>query len=204
MPGRNIYKIYLENSYYHIFNRGHNKADIFKDSNDYAVFLNLLKRCLGDEVQKDGQGREYPNFYRKMELLAFCLMPNHFHLFIHQVNAHMITDLLKSLSIPYSMYFNKKYQRIGPVFQTRYKATLIDNNRYFQHVSRYIHLNPPDYQRWEFSSLAYYMGLKTASWVKPERIVELFNSRAEYLKFLDDYKDHKAMLDELKTELANY
>lgn len=204
MPGRNLEKTYLEQSFYHVYSRGVNKERIFHDNDDYSVFLNLFKRYLGGKPVSDKKGREYLWLHNEVELLAYCLMPNHVHILLYQHTQKAMTDLLKSVMITYSMYFNKKYQRVGPVFQSRFRASLIHRDDYLQHISRYIHLNPRNYQEWEFSSLPYYLGKKSAEWIKPDRILELFDSVHEYKRFVDDYHEHKKVLDDVKHELANY
>lgn len=202
MPQRNVYKDYLANSYYHIYNRGANKSNIFLDEQDYVVFLGLLKRYLGNEVYKKASRENYHNFHKDIELLAFCLMPNHFHLFIYQKRASGMTDLLKSLSISYVMYFNKKYKRLGPLFQQRYKAVSITDDAQLLHITRYIHMNPDRYTSYKWSSLSYYTGDKESSWVRPGRIKILFAGE-DYMKFLGEYKNYKRELDKLKHELAD-
>lgn len=203
MPSKNRVKVYLENSYYHLYNRGVNKRVIFKDEEDYAVFLNLLKRHMAPESQKDKKGREYVNLYQDIELLAFCLMPNHFHLFIYQHTQSAIKDLMRLVLMSYTTYFNKKYRRIGPLFQDTYKASLITNDNYVLHISRYIHLNPREYRSWPYSSLAYFIGAKTANWVRPSRVLDMFSGKDDYLKFVADYVDYKRELDTIKSKLAN-
>ena len=79
MPARNIVKQYDVDSYYHVYNRGVNKRKIFVDDEDYVVFLGLLKRYLGSGNEKDKYNRDYQSFYEELDLLAYCLMPNHFH-----------------------------------------------------------------------------------------------------------------------------
>ena len=101
------------------------------------------------------------------------------------------------------MYFNKKYKRIGPVFQGPYKAVRIADQSYLEHISRYIHLNPIAWQTYEWSSLPYFMGAKHASWVKPKRIMDIFDgSQKTYNTFLEDYEDYKSELDLIKTIVA--
>ncbi|OGL29598.1 hypothetical protein A3D14_01800 [Candidatus Saccharibacteria bacterium RIFCSPHIGHO2_02_FULL_47_12] len=202
MPSKHIEKIYLEDSYYHVFNRGVNKRTIFKDETDYAVFLSLLKRYLSPEPVKDRQGREYPSYFGKIKILAFCLMPNHFHLLVFQTERDAMTKLLKSVCVAYTMYFNKRYKRVGHLFQDRFKASRIYQDAYLEHISRYIHLNPDNYKEWEFSSLPYYLGSKEAAWVEPQPILDLFQG-SSYEKFLSDYSEHRNMLRELKHELAD-
>ncbi len=203
MPGRNLEKIYLEDAFYHIYNRGVNKQNIFIDDQDFSVFLNLLKRYLGDAPVQDQQGREYPWLHKEIELLAYCLMPNHYHLLIHQNKSDAMTKLLKSLNTTYSMYFNKKYHRIGPLFETRFKASMITRDDYLMHISRYIHLNPRHYKKWAFSSLPYYLGVQSATWLKPKKILDLFDTKKDYSDFLTDFEDYKRSLDAVKAELAN-
>ena len=203
MPSRNRIKSYIPDSYYHAYNRGVNKQDIFLDAEDYSVFLNLLKRYLSEAPHADRKSRVYVSLYDKMEILAFCLMPNHFHLLIYQVEPTATTDLLQRVSTSYTMYFNKKYIRTGPLFQERFKASIITRDDYLMHISRYIHLNPKDYENWEFSSIAYYKGEKSATWIRPSRILSLSITRADYMSFLKDYEGHKKVLDEIKFELAN-
>src|SRR3990167_865213 len=129
-------------------------------------------------------------------------MPTHFHLFIYQHNETGMTSLLRSVSVAYSMYFNKKYKRVGPLFQQRYRASRISDDAYLLHISRYIHINPDRYKSWEWSSLPYYNGEMKANWLKPERILDLFN-KDEYSSFVDDYQETRRELEAIKHELAD-
>lgn len=205
MPKRNVIKQYADHSFYHIYSRGVAKQPVFKDGEDYEVFLNLCKRYLSKLEAKNPTRHSYPNYSQTIQLLCYSLMPNHFHLLVYQSDENdAITKFMRSLLTSYSMFFNKKYQRVGPVFQSRYLASLIDSDQYLAHISRYIHLNPPDWQKNTYSSIAYYYGKKQSDWVKSRQILDLFdNNPKKYMDFLHDYKDHKKILDELKWELAN-
>jgi putative transposase len=202
MPGRNVVKEYVPESYYHIYNRGVNKNNIFLDRQDRIVFLGLLKRYLGDEIEKKLNRKPYPNYQKEVELLAYCLMNNHFHFFIYQESEAAIINLMKSLSVAYSMYFNKRYKRVGAVFQQRYRAVRITSDSQLLHVSRYIHMNPKEYEEYEWSSLRYYLGERSASWVKPSRILKLFDDK-KYLAFLKEYDNRREELSLFKDQLAN-
>jgi len=202
MPSRNLEKIYLGENFYHIYNRGINKKKIFADKEDFSVFLNLLKRYLDSAPVTDASGREYDWLHEKLELLAFCVMPNHFHLLIYQHTPNVMTRLLRGVGTSYSGYFNKKYKRSGPLFQDRFKASNISNDEYLIHISRYIHLNPSGYRTYEWSSLPYYLNKKKAAWITPSRILELFDGD-DYKEFVADYEDHKKMLDDIRVELAD-
>lgn len=210
MPARNSVKIYVTNSFYHIYNRGVEKRNIFEDEQDYKVFLNYLKESLSSPpnlsktVPKivNVQGRTFTfkafphlpkNFLNEIELLAFCLMPNHFHLLIRQNDKDSIKKFMQSLLTRYSLYFNKKYQRVGSLFQGKYKAVIVKDESYILHLSRYIHLNPSEYTQDlinTYSSYAYYLGIRKASWVKPNFILSFFDNKVLPLfKKFNDYKD---------------
>lgn len=207
MPGRNLEKVYVEDSFYHVYNRGLNKQDIFKDDDDYRVFLNLLKRSLGEEIQQNAKHRDYPNFHNDLELLSYCLMPNHFHLLIYTKNKpKLLPELMRSVMTSYVMYFNKKIERKGRLFEQHYRAVRITSDEYLWHISRYIHLNPldmgHDYKKYPYSSIEYYTGRKSSDWVRPDEIIEMFTEAGEsYSKFLKDYVDRKEELKEIKAEL---
>jgi putative transposase len=203
VPGRNIVKQYGANEYYHIYSRGVAKQAVFLDDQDYSIFLKLLKRYLAKEKQSSRGHGTYPNYSQRIELLAYCLMPNHFHLLIYQHDEKVMVELMRSVMTSYSMYFNRKYKRVGPVFQSRYRASLISQEDYLEHISRYIHLNPREWEQYPYSSIRYYQGKTTAEWVNPTRILDIFPSKEQYLEFVRDYEGYKEMLDEIHWELAD-
>lgn len=207
MPGKNVEKQYTPNTFYHAYNRGVNKRLIFKDDDDYRVFLNLLKRYLGVEVTHDSKKREYPNYHKSIDLVAYCLMPNHFHMLLYvKDNPLAIQQIMQSVVTSYVMYFNKKHKRVGRLFGKQYRAVPITDEAQLWHITRYIHLNPidleVDYRRYEYSSIGYYIRKKSSDWVSPDEILEMFNDAGEnYGKFLEDYVDRRAELKELNNEL---
>lgn len=206
MPSPNIVKEFATDSYYHIYNRGVEARVIFHDDQDYTVFLGLLKKYLsGEKPAKDRNRHPFKNFSNEISLLAYCLMPNHFHLLLYQVEENSITELMRRVSTGYAMYFNDRYKRVGGLFQGVYKASRINDDAYLDHVSRYIHLNPDkEYDLWPYSSYSYYMGKKKAMWVNSSVILGLFNdSPSQYREFVEDYQDTSAELSALKKLLAN-
>lgn len=160
MASKNSRKSYVEQGYYHIYNRGVEKRHIFLDPQDYGVFLSYLKEYLSPKDEKalseklsdpsiSAQERDKTlkllkrnNFYNEILLLAFCLMPNHFHLLIKQSNALSIDKFMNSLALRYVIYFNRKYKRTGGLFQDVYKAVSIETDEQFLHLTRYIHQKP--------------------------------------------------------------
>lgn len=203
MPAKNTVRAFQNDAFYHIYNRGINKQLVFLDDDDYRVFLNLLKRYLSEKPEVHPKNGIYPTYHKKVELLAYCLMPNHFHLLLYQLEDRGVELLLKAVGTSYGMYFNKKYERVGPVFQGRFRSSSIQKDAYLHHVSRYIHLNPHDYRQWPYSSLPYYIGRHASPWLRPARVLELFEDRSEYETFVADYEEQKKLLDELKYELAD-
>lgn len=202
MPSRNIVKTYVDDSYYHIYNRGVEKRTIFLDEKDYKVFLSYLQFYLTNPL-RGSTPKSFPsqllhNHTQNIKIIAYCLMPNHFHLFVKQTDRYAINHFMRSLSTRYSMYFNKRYTRVGPLFQGIYKAVYIDNEMQYLYLSKYIHRNPLDLPGHEkspklvdypYSSYRNYLGIIHQSWVNPTEIVEYFskeNHHAPYREFVED------------------
>lgn len=198
MPGKNILKIFTQDSYYHVYNRGVAKQNIFLDIDDYKTFLGYLKFYLTieDKNDKTRPSRKLNNFYQKLNLLAYCLMSNHFHLFVFQKNKGTMTQFMKSLGTKYSMYFNKKYHRVGPIFQGRYKAVRINSEVQFIYLSKYIHRNPldilpsgTDLDGYKYSSYQNYLRRFDQSWLDTSEILSYFSkihSGETYKKFVEE------------------
>lgn len=121
-------RIAYEQAFYHVYNRGVARLPIFQNASDYRRFLKRLVEL------KTKKGFDH-------SIYAYVLMPNHFHLLI-QTRKTPISKVMTSLTTSYSMYFNKTYHRIGPLFQNRFKSKLCDKDAYFLGASRYILLNP--------------------------------------------------------------
>jgi len=203
MPSRNVVKADIPDTFYHVYARGHCRKKIYHDDKDYRVFLNLIKRYLNIETEYDANGIPYTNLHGKIELTCYCLMPNHFHLLLYQIDKHALPRLMRGIMTSYSRYYNKKYKSSGALFETTYKATIIMSDRYLIHISRYIHINPEDWHTHKYSSLPYYLGKKPPEWLQPIKITELFPLPNEYEIFVADYEDYKNMLDEIKFDLAD-
>ncbi len=206
MPSRNIIKSYIENGYYHVYNRGIDKRNIFIDEQDCKVFLYYISIYLSPKddiqilLQQDKRILRFlsMNLSTQVDMLAFSLMPNHFHLLLKQHTNVGITKFMKRLITAYVMYFNSKYHRRGPLFESIYKACIIDQDSYLLHLSRYIHLNPINLsnEKLEFnkySSYSYYLGMRNASWIKPHEVLRYFNASIDnykinsYKSFVEDY-----------------
>lgn len=202
MPQKNARKIYYENAFYHVYNRGVEKRDIFLNHEDYLFFLHLLKTSLLPP-QPSGQGQTLPRnrrkkFHDKIDLMAYCLMPNHYHLLLRQKTISGLTEFTRSVSTSYSMYFNKKYKRVGSLFQSVFKATDIREENYLLWVSRYIHRNPPNFQNYPYSSYNDYLGKYKTSWLNTSLLLKFFESKRKsseknYQEFVENIKDENSI-----------
>ena len=112
-------------------------------------------------------------------------------------------DFMKSILSSYTRYFNLKYKKSGKLFESTYKASMIDKQSYLEHITRYIHLNPRRWENYRQSSLSYYRDGNEPEWLKTEKILCQFASRDEYMSFVSDYEEMQDMLAAMKYLLAN-
>lgn len=133
----------VKDEYYHIYNRGVEKRKIFLDKEDYFHFLKLLYLCNSSKsIILRNVNKQFDRGETIVDIGAYCLMPNHFHLLCKEKINLGITIFMKKLLTAYAMYFNKKYKRSGVLFQGRFKSEHADNDRYLKYLYSYIHLNP--------------------------------------------------------------
>jgi len=144
---------FVENEHYHIYSRGVEKRKIFLNTKDYNRFVALLYIMNQNaSFRMDNFLRESKNdlkniFKEKREktlvsILGYCLMPNHFHLILHENTEGGISKFMAKLLTAYSMYFNTKYQRSGPLFTRPFRSEHIENESQYMYIFSYVHLNP--------------------------------------------------------------
>lgn len=129
--------------YYHLYNRGTEKRAIFLDKHDYDHFLYLMRVCNTNKsiVTRDlGDGFDRGDTI--VDIGAYCLMPNHFHILVREKIDGGISIFMRKLLTAYSMYFNLKYERTGRLYESTFKSSHVDNDRYLKYLFAYIHLNP--------------------------------------------------------------
>ena len=158
--------------YYHVFNRGAHKTNLFRDDKDWMRFLFLLLYCQAPVSIPNAKrfmapaavasGFRVPLHYedeiektRLVELVSFCIMPNHFHLILREVKENGISDYLQRVSLGYTSYFNTKHGASGHLFQGRYKSIHITDNDQLLYLSAYIHRNPRELAKWKGLEQAY-------------------------------------------------
>jgi len=168
-------RIHAPDLYYHVYARGNNKEPIFFEDADYHRFLNNLENYREDLHYK---------------LFGYCLLPNHFHLLL-QVKLTPLSNIMQILMTAYTMYINKKYQRVGHVFQGRYQSIVIEKETYLLQVHRYIHLNPvksglarlPEEYLWSSYS-QYFKETIDKPQIETNEMLELFSNNPDNQKML--------------------
>lgn len=141
---------FVQGEYYHIYNRGNSEQKIFHDKEDYLRFISLLYVSNSSQsfnlydLNRDTKFNVYE--IERINLLvdigAYCLMPNHFHILITERIEGGISKFMQKLSTAYSMYYNKKYKRTGGLFEGKFKSQHADTDRHLKYLFSYIHLNP--------------------------------------------------------------
>jgi putative transposase len=204
--------------YYHIYNRGVDKREIFLSDDDRNRFIKLLfvangdkpfayKTILGVPLDKLDRGEQL------VDIGAYCLMPNHFHLLVRERKDGHISSFMEKLGTSYAMYFNKKYKRSGVLFQNTFKAQHVDDDEYLKYLYAYIHLNPvkliePEWkevgiqnlpvakkylEKYRFSSYADYAMEERAesAILTPSEFPDYFEDKGDFDHFVKDWLDYK-------------
>jgi putative transposase len=191
MPSRNVVKTYVEQGIYHVYNRGVEKRVIFADTQDHVMFRHYLRayllppdhpsqKKLPISLKRSLRGYD---LFRRVQLLAYCQMPNHFHLIVRQLSDRGMPEFVKRLSNAYVSYFNRRYNRVGSLFQGPYRGALVDDLDGALPLSRYVHRNPLEIlagqgagvlEEYPYSSYPEYLGRRQTEWLHPEVILDAF------------------------------
>lgn len=139
------------NQFYHCYCRGTDKRKIFLHQKDYERFIALLYVCNSKEkihLSDFNNKKKHLDIFSierdetLVDIGVYCLMPNHFHILIHEKEDNGISLFMQKLMTAYTMYFNKKYNRTGSLFESRFRAEYANQDRYLKYLFSYIHLNP--------------------------------------------------------------
>lgn len=191
MPSKYIVRKLEDNSYYHVFLRSFD-IEPFQDKEDYTVFLNNVAKLLSGKELVDDRGRVYRTYSDTVELCAFAVLPTHFHFLLYVKDAKMLAKFMIGVLTRYSMYYNKKYNHRGKVFESVYKTIRIESDTQLFSTSRYINMNPSDWKEYPYSSLGYYTeNYLSTDWINITRIPVLFGSTKKYLEYLEDFKAYR-------------
>jgi putative transposase len=206
---------FVTNNTYHVFNRGVEKRNIFLTNNDFDHFLETLvyyqysKPKPKFSTYKRFKSQEFFKNPKIVEVLSYCLMPNHFHLLLKQLIEHGIPEFIGNVTNSYTKYFNTKYDRTGHLFQGQFKATSISTDEQLMHISRYIHLNPyvsglvSDLKNYKYSSYSDFIKNKENSICQTGAILGLFKTPKSYEKFINDQENYAKELENIKHLLVD-
>ena len=180
---------FAQGEYYHIYNRGANRQPIFRCDDNYVFLLRRVKRYI---VQW------------QIVVIAYCLMPNHYHFVLLQAGEHSISRFMQSLFNSYTKAFNKMYDRSGTLFEGPFRATHVTDDVYLLHLCRYLHLNPleaglvTDLRDWPYSNYLEWVEQRNGTLVDREFVQSHFPTPAEYVQFVTDHTPPKQIADAIQ------
>ena len=170
--------VFTQGSYYHVYNRGANREPIFRSDDNY---LFLQQRIMENVNEWD------------VTVIAYCLMPNHYHIVLRQDGARSLSNFLQALFNSYTKAFNKMYNRSGTLFEGRFRAIPILKEEYLIHLCRYIHRNPleahlvANLNYWPYSNYLEWIGERSGPLVDREFVSSRFPASEAYAKFVLEY-----------------
>ena len=197
---------FVNDNYYHIYNRGVDKRRIFLRNGHYIRFIETLNQLLFfGTAQKNIETSTNSSFNNKLDFICYVLMPNHYHFLIKQKEDKAITEFMHKINTSYTKFFNLNNKRTGRLFEYTFKAVLIESDEQLIHVSRYIHLNPlvsnlvTNLDNYKWSSYLDYVGKRNGKLVNKDEILGLFNNNpSKYGKFVLDHIDYARLLHKIK------
>jgi len=169
---------YLPGQYYHFYNRGHSRASIFREDANYLFVLRKLKAYVGE---------------LNVALVAYCLMPNHYHFLVRQDGEQGVGLLPQRVFNSYTKAYNKRYAHSGTLFEGSYEVKPVNEQKHLLHLCRYIHVNPvkdgfvATPTDWPYSNYQEWVGLRAGTLVDQAFIQAHFPTPEHYATFVLDY-----------------
>lgn len=196
MPAKNLQRVAEGGIYCHVYNKGIENKIIFADDSDYQVFLGFLEEYLSTPSSHESKKAEFTvngrvfkgvphqpkNYLNKVELIAYNLKPDHFHLLLHQKTEKSLQAFIRSLCTRYSMYFNKKYNRTGALFDGPYKSVQIEDEKGLILLTHYLHKSG------DYSTYPEYLGQKSTPWVKTKVVLSANSGDPNHKEYNKNYE----------------
>lgn len=206
--------------YYHLYNRGVDKRTIFFDNSDRHRFIDALRLArlsnspklswlkkqikIGNISLGEAQRLEEKYGPPLLDIVAYSLMPNHFHFQVKELIKEGVSKFFRKLGTSYVMYFNIKHERTGRLFESQYKSVLIKTDEQLIHLSRYIHANPflsskidvslKQLRTYPWTSLPDYLGTRKQTFCDPTEVMAFFKTSDDYWRFLKGNIDKEETL----------
>jgi len=219
MPGRKIPLI--TDQIYHVLNRGISNQPTFKGVREFDRAIELIRYYQSKKtplrysqfiILSNERRSQILEFLAKkkeflVEIICFCLMPNHFHFILKQLEKGGISKFMSQFTNSYTRYFNVKNKRNGPLFQGKFKAVRVETDEQLVHLSRYVHLNPyssyvvrtlKELESYPYSSLPEYLGRPQTGFCQKETVLGQFRYPKLYQRFVFDQADHQRKLERIK------
>ena len=211
----------ITNQIYHIFNRGIASQPIFSSVYDYRRFIELIDyyrytsptlrfsfyRRLPDKKKQKYYYDMKNNKSPQIEIFAYCLMPNHYHFVIKEINGNGISKFIANLQNSYAKYFNIRNNRTGSLFSEMFKNVRVDKDEQFIHLVRYIHLNPltsyiikkpEELDNYPWSSLPFYLFNSSSEFLERKLLLSYFKNIKELDKFTKDQIGYQRQIHHLR------
>lgn len=202
-------KQFVEGEFFHVFNKSIAGFGIFKDLNNAKHFIDILDYYNSSKLNESfskalrrnaftPQNILYPRRASLLKFISYCIMPDHYHLLIKITKSYSLSKYINDIENSFTRFFNIKFERKGPLWQTNFKAVWVTSDEQLLHCSRYIHLNPTSNglaerpEDWLFSSYR--------DFISDERILSKFvteisiRSKDYYRRFVEDQKDYQRKL----------
>ena len=184
--------VFTPGQYYHIYNRGAGKGQIFFNEGNYEYLLRLVKR-----------------YYQKhcATVIAYCLMPNHYHFLLRQETDELLSKFVGVLFNAYAQALNTQQERTGTLFEGRFKYKCVDKWEYLVSLCRYIHRNPVKArlvskpEDWLYSNYREWIGLRSGELKDETFIQDHFPNPEEYISFVNDVEDEKKSYEKISKYL---
>ncbi|MBI4038195.1 transposase [Candidatus Daviesbacteria bacterium] len=204
---------------YHVYNRSNGQQEIFLSAKDYQRAMEVfrfylfgkpsLRFSFYNRLPKDQKPKYLEGLYLGkpiVDIIGFCLMPNHFHFLLKGLEGKGINQFISNFQNSYAKYFNIKMTRTGSLFQQNFRAVRIESDEQLIHVSRYIHLNPitaflvrtmEELEHYQWSSYPDYIQ-RGKTYIKKGVVLDHFRSIADYKQFMANQIDYQRKLDRIK------
>ncbi len=212
--------VFVNDQVYHVYNRGVEKRPVFMNKREYTravetvkfyrfadLPIRLSKFLVIPEKEKDALFKNIVENHKKLvDVLSYCLMPNHFHFLLRQKHKNGISTFIANITNSYTKYFNTKHERVGPLFQGLFKAVWVENEEQLIHLTRYIHLNPvssfiikpEELHDYTWSSYSEYISKTDHGICDTGTVLSSFSSVKKYIDFVMDQVSYAQELEKIK------